>query len=89
MELCELLTHTAGIGYGDLKRINKVKLVAIINQGRAYLPTAANLQAGVYPLMRTLAYFFRRSPSGDLLAFSRWAAEQKQLIEAHGFAPLK
>jgi phosphate transport system substrate-binding protein len=79
----------AGIGYGDLKRINKVKLVAIINQGRAYLPTAANLQAGLYPLVRTLAFFFRRSPSGDLLAFSRWAAEQKQLIEAHGFAPLK
>ena len=79
----------AGIGYGDLKRINRVKLVAIINSGHAYLPSAANLQAGVYPLVRTLAFFFRRPPSGDLLEFSRWAAEQRELIEAHGFAPLR
>lgn len=79
----------AAIGYGDLKRIGKVKLVAVMNGGRAYLPTPANLQAGVYPLVRTLAYFFRRPPGGDLAAFSRWAASQRELIELHGFAPLK
>ena len=77
-----------GIGYGDLKRIGHVKLVAIINGGRAYLPSPANLQAGLYPLVRTLAFFFRQAPSGDLLSFSRWAVGQKELIESHGFAPL-
>jgi phosphate transport system substrate-binding protein len=77
------------IGYGDLKRIDKIKLVAVINGGRAYLPTAANLQAGLYPLVRTLAYFFRRRPSGELLAYIQWAVGQRDVIEAHGFAPLK
>lgn len=77
-----------GIGYGDLKRIDRVKLVAIINGGRAYLPSAANLQSGLYPLMRTLAFFFRQPPRGELLSFSRWAVGQKELIEAYGFAPL-
>ena len=79
----------AAIGFGDLKRINRIKLVAIINGGQAYLPTPANLQAGLYPLVRTLAFFFRRAPTGELAAFSRWAAGQKDVIEAHGFAPLR
>jgi phosphate transport system substrate-binding protein len=79
----------AGIGFGDMKRIDRVKLVAILNGGRAYLPSAENLRAGVYPLMRTLAFFFRQPPTGDLLAFSRWAAQQRDLIESFGFAPLR
>ena len=48
-----------------------------------------NLRTGVYPLMRTLSFFFGRPPSGDVLAFSRWAAVQKDLIELHGFTPIR
>ena len=79
----------AAIGFGDLKRINKVKLIAVLNEGHAYLPTRENLRTGVYPLMRTLSFFFGRPPSGDVLAFSRWAAVQKDLIELHGFTPIR
>ena len=79
----------AAIGFGDLKRLNRVKLVAVINGGQAYLPTPANLQSGLYPLVRTLAFFARRAPNGELLAFCQWAAAQRSVIEAHGFTPLK
>jgi phosphate transport system substrate-binding protein len=77
------------IGFGDLKRINRVKIIAVLNGGHAYLPTPSNVAGGLYPLTRTLAYFFRRPPTGDVLAFARWAAAQKEIIAQHGFTPVQ
>jgi phosphate transport system substrate-binding protein len=77
------------IGFGDLKRLNRVKMVAIINKGAAYLPTPSNVATGLYPLTRTLSFFFRRPPGGDMLAFAQWAAAQRAIIAAHGFTPLQ
>lgn len=81
-----------GIGYGGAayaKGVREVKLVG--KDGQAYLPSAADVASGKYPLSRNLYMYTRGKPSGEAAAFIGWclSPEGQALVTKVGYFPVK
>jgi len=81
-----------GIGYGGAAYAKGVKEVKLVGKdGKAYLPSAENVAAGVYPLSRNLFMYTRGKPTGEAKAFIDYclSAEGQGIVTQVGYFPVK
>jgi phosphate transport system substrate-binding protein len=81
-----------GIGYGGGAYAKGVKEVKVVGKdGQAYLPTAANVKSGKYPLSRDLFMYSRAKPSGEVKEFIDFclSSEGQALVTKVGYFPVK
>lgn len=82
-----------GIGYGGAGYAKGIKECAVRkgNSGTAYLPTAANVASGVYPVTRYLYFYLREKPNGDMKEFLKWVVgdDGQKIVTNEGFFPIK
>jgi len=81
-----------GIGYGGAAYATGVKEVEVVGDGgKGYLPTAANVKAGKYPLSRPLFMVTRGAPGGEILEFIDFclSPEGQGIVTQVGYFPVK
>ncbi len=79
-----------GIGYGGAAYAKGVREVKVVGKdGQAYLPSAADVASGKYPLSRNLFMYTRGKPSGEAAAFIGWclSPEGQALVAKVGYFP--
>ncbi len=82
-----------GIGYGGAGYAKGIKECAVRkdDKGTAYLPTAANVASGVYPITRFLYFYLKQKPEGEMKEFIKWVVgdEGQKIVTNEGFFPIK
>ncbi|HSN92579.1 MAG TPA: phosphate ABC transporter substrate-binding protein, partial [Anaeromyxobacteraceae bacterium] len=81
-----------GIGYGGAAYGAGVKEVEVVGaDGKAYLPTAENVQSGKYPLARPLFLYTRGEPAGEAKPFIDYclSPEGQAVVTQVGYFPVR
>jgi phosphate transport system substrate-binding protein len=81
-----------GIGYGGAAYAAGVKEIEVVGaDGKAYLPSAENVQSGKYPLARPLFVYTRGKPSGEAKQFLDYCLSKdgQAIVTEVGYFPVK
>jgi len=82
-----------GIGYGGAAYAKGVRDCAVRRDagGPAVLPTEATVKDGSYPLARSLFFYTRKKPEGDVKRFVDWvlSPEGQEIVTQVGYYPVQ
>jgi phosphate transport system substrate-binding protein len=82
-----------GIGYGGAAYAKGVRELAVKRDDKspAVLPSAESVRSGSYPISRSLYFYTRQRPSGDVKTFVDWvlSPEGQQIATEVGYFPAK
>jgi phosphate transport system substrate-binding protein len=81
-----------GIGYGGAAYAKGVKELKVVGtDGQAWLPNAANVKSGNYPLSRPLHMYTRGAPASDAKKFIDFCLSKdgQQIVTAVGYYPIQ
>ncbi|TGK56233.1 phosphate ABC transporter substrate-binding protein [Leptospira wolffii] len=82
-----------GIGYGGAAYASGVKdlAVSLDENGKAELPTEANILSNKYPISRYLYFYLREAPKDETKKFVDWVIgkDGQKVVKEVGYFPLK
>jgi phosphate transport system substrate-binding protein len=80
-----------GIGYGGAAYAKGIKELKVKKGNEDIAPSADNIKSGKYPLSRSLYFYLRGKPSGEVKAFIDYvlSPEGQALVTKVGYFPVK
>jgi phosphate transport system substrate-binding protein len=82
-----------GIGYGGAAYAKGIREVAVKKDAQVpgVLPTEATIRDGSYPITRSLFFYTRTKPSGDVKALVDWvlSEEGQKVVTKVGYFPIR